>query len=86
MINYTWIALIFLDKGIQAVRGEILAQLQQGVSRNFLAGDPEPTCTVPRAADVNQADKGSRTLNDVTFRATLAGAIHKVAIEGELNL
>ncbi|MDH3598023.1 MAG: DUF3383 domain-containing protein [Candidatus Tectomicrobia bacterium] len=76
----------FTDAGIQAVRGEILAQLQQGIARDFIAPDPEPTCTVPRASAVSAADKGSRTLNDVTFRATLAGAIHKVAIEGELNL
>jgi hypothetical protein len=78
--------LSYTDKGIQAVRGEILAQLQVGVSNGFLASDPEPTCTVPRAVDVSAADKAARTLNDVTFRATLAGAIHRVAIEGELNL
>jgi len=76
----------FTDAGIQAVRSEILAQLQQGIARDFIAADPEPTCTVPRASEVSAADKGSRTLNDVTFRAVLAGAIHKVAIEGELNL
>lgn len=76
----------FTDGGIQAVRGVILARLQDGVARDFIAADPEPTCTVPRASEVSAADKGNRTLNDVTFRATLAGAIHKIAIEGELNL
>ena len=76
----------FTDAGIQAVRGEILAQLQQGVGREFIAATPEPTCTVPLASAVSAADKGTRTLNDVKFRATLAGAVHKVAIEGELNL
>jgi hypothetical protein len=76
----------YTDAGIQAVRAEILAQLDQGIARNFIASDPAPTCTVPLASDVSAADKSSRTLNDVMFRATLAGAIHKVAIEGELNL
>jgi hypothetical protein len=76
----------YTDAGIQAVRGEILAQLDQGIARDFIAADPKPTCTVPLASAVSAADKGTRTLNDVTFRATLAGAIHKVAIEGELNL
>jgi hypothetical protein len=76
----------YTDAGIQAVRGEILAQLDQGIARDFIAADPKPTCTVPLAADVAPADKSSRTLNNVTFRAVLAGAIHKVAIEGELNL
>jgi len=76
----------YTDSGIQAVRGEILAQLNQGIARDFIASNPEPTCTVPLATDVSAADKSSRTLNNVTFRAVLAGAIHKVAIEGELNL
>ena len=76
----------YTDAGIQAVRGVILGRLQEGVANSFLSGNPEPACTVPRAADVSAADKGSRTLNNVTFRATLAGAVHKVAIEGELNL
>ena len=76
----------YTDAGIQAVRAEILAQLQEGVARDFLAASPEPTCTVPLAVEVSAADKSSRTLNGVKFRATLAGAIHKVAIEGELNL
>jgi hypothetical protein len=76
----------YTDSGIQAVRGEVLAQLQAGVARDFIAANPEPTCTVPRASEVSAADKASRTLNNVTFRATLAGAVHKVAIEGELAL
>jgi len=76
----------YTDAGIQAVRGEILAQLDAGIARDFIAADPAPTCTVPLAANVSAADKGNRFLDDVTFRATLAGAIHKVAIEGELNL
>jgi hypothetical protein len=76
----------YTDSGINAVKGEVLAQLDAGVARNFLAADPAPTCDVPRAADVSAADKGSRTLNNVKFRATLAGAVHKVNIEGELTL
>jgi hypothetical protein len=76
----------YTDAGIQAVRSEIIAQMDAGIARDFLSPDPEPTCTVPRASEVSAADKGSRTLNNVTFRATLAGAVHKVNIEGELNL
>lgn len=76
----------FTDQGIQAIRGIILARCEEGVANGFLADTPEPTCTVPRASAVSAGDKASRTLNNVTFRATLAGAIHKVTIEGELNL
>ena len=76
----------FTDAGIAVVQNEILSQLQIGVSNGFLSGNPEPTVTVPLASEVSAADKGNRFLTGVTFRATLAGAIHKVAIEGELNL
>jgi hypothetical protein len=76
----------YTDAGISVIKNEILAQLDAGVARDFLAPIPEPTCTVPRAADVSAALKGARSLEDVTFRAVLAGAVHKVAIEGQLTL
>lgn len=76
----------YTDAGIQSIRGEILAQMTIAVAQGFLAADPPPTCTVPLAAQVNAADKGNRILRNVVFRATLAGAIHKVEIVGELNL
>lgn len=76
----------YTDAGIQVVRGEILAQLQAGVARDFLASTPEPTCTVPAAASVSSANKAARLLDSVTFRATLAGAVHKVTLAGELTL
>lgn len=76
----------YTDQGVQAVRAEILAQLGIGVQRGFLAADPAPTCTVPLVADVADADKAARLLQDVTFRATLAGAIHKMIISGQLSL
>jgi hypothetical protein len=76
----------FTDAGISVIKNEVLAQLDAGVARDFLAPLPEPTCTVPRAADVSAANKGNRHLPDVTFRAVLAGAVHTVAIEGQLTL
>jgi len=76
----------YTDGGLQIIRSEILAQLQTGVDRGFLAAEPAPTCTVPRASEVSQADKGNRVVNDVTFRAVLAGAVNKIAIEGTLAL
>lgn len=76
----------YTDSGIQRIRAEVLAQLQEEVSRGFLAAEPAPTCDVPLAATVSAADKSNRVLNNVIFRGTLAGAINKVSIEGELQL
>lgn len=76
----------YTDSGVQSIRAEVLGQLQEEVARGFLAAEPAPTCDVPLVATVPAADKQQRVLNNVIFRATLAGAIHKVSIEGELNL
>lgn len=76
----------FTDAGIGIVEAEIRAQLQQGVERTFLAADPAFTVTVPKAADVSSANKALRTLPDVKFRATLAGAIHKTTINGVVSV
>jgi hypothetical protein len=73
------------DAGIQAIRGIVLARLEEGITIGALLADPEPTCTVPRAADISSADRANRLLSDVTFRAQLAQAVNFVAIEGELN-
>ena len=74
------------DAGINVIKGLILGRLWEGVSNGFLAPDPEPNVTVPRAVDIPVADKAARKLTGVTFRAYLAGAIHYTVIEGELNL
>ena len=74
------------DAGINVIKGLILGRLWEGVSNGFLSPDPEPNVTVPRASDLLSADKAARKLTGITFRATLAGAIHYTVIEGELNL
>jgi hypothetical protein len=73
------------DPGIQAIRGIVLARLEEGVTIGALLGSPEPTCTVPRASDISASDRANRLLSGVTFRAQLAQAVNFVAIEGELN-
>jgi len=76
----------YTDSGIALVKNEVLAQLDQGVGVGALSGDPAPTCTVPRATDVSAANKQNRLLEDVSFRATLAGGVNYVAIDGHLAL
>lgn len=76
----------YTEQGIELVRAEILSQLQNGVSRGFLAATPEPTCTVPDITIITAANKSGRHLTGVKFRAILAGAIHKTTLVGELSL
>lgn len=76
----------FTDKGVQAVVSEIYGALAQGITNGGLAASPKPTVTVPLVADVSTIDRAARNLPDITFTATLAGAIHTVAVSGLVSV
>jgi hypothetical protein len=75
----------YTNKGIAAIENILRSDLQAGVDNGGLAPDPAPSVSVPDALTVPLADKQSRTLNGITFAATLAGAIHKTQIQGYLS-
>lgn len=76
----------YTDSGVDLMRGQVLAQLQQGISVGGLAADPAPVVTAPKVADIDPADKAARILPDIFFQATLAGAIHQLVISGVLSV
>lgn len=76
----------FTDPGIDQVKAQVAAQLQEGIGNLYLAASPEPIVTAPLAADVSDANKTARLLPDVAFEATLAGAIHATNISGVLKV
>jgi hypothetical protein len=76
----------FTDTGIAIIESELRAQLQDGIDQGVLTNDPQPTVSVPLAADVPVADRANRILPDVTFTAQLAGAIHQVQIVGTVTV
>lgn len=76
----------FTDGGIALVETAIRGVLQEGVNVGLLSNDPAPEVSVPRASAVSSANKLARLLPDVTFTATLAGAINKVTIEGTISV
>lgn len=53
---------------------------------DFISPDPAPVASGPDPKDVSAADKASRTLPDVVFAATLAGAIHAVKVNGKVSV
>ena len=73
-------------KGVDLVRSEILAQLQEGVHRGLLAASPEPQVSIPNIDEVDPILRGQRILPDVKFSARLAGAIHAVQINGNVEV
>lgn len=76
----------YTDRGIAIIEAEVRAQLSEGVNVGGLAEDPPPTVTVPKAADAAATDKAARLLRNVRFFATLAGAIHKLTIQGTITV
>lgn len=76
----------YTDKGVAMVKGKILGVLRAGVAVGGLAEDPAPAVFAPLVADVSSLDKANRLLPDVTFTATLAGAVHTLQISGTLSV
>lgn len=70
----------FTNKGIAAIENGVSQTLQQAQDNGGLAAGW--TVSAPDISAVPNADKASRTLNGVSFSATLAGAINKVNIQG----
>lgn len=75
----------YTDQGAAAVQGTIKSVLDVRTRKpsNFLV--PGTTVvTVPEVASVSASDKAARLLPNVTFSATLQGAIHATKISGQL--
>jgi len=82
----------YTDAGIAIIENLVRKTILNGISVGLLTPDPdtfdgEPFLVgVPLVKDVSTTDKGTRTLNNVTWQATLQGAIHKVVISGRVEL
>lgn len=84
----------FTDSGIRIIKSALIASLDLGQRRGFIAPDsvaadgktivPGYKVFVPFARDVSTSDKAARMLRDITFRATVSGAIHATEIRGTL--
>ena len=75
----------YTNPGIAVIETEVIAQLEESVGVGLITANTA-IVTVPDVADVDAGDKASRILRDVDFTAQLAGAIHKVFIQGKLTV
>ena len=76
----------FTDGGVAIIETDVRAQLEEGIRVGGLAPDPAYEVSVPKVADISQVDRANRLLPDVSFNATLAGAIHAVEITGVVSV
>lgn len=76
----------YTDAGIASIQAAVMSVLNTGVANGLLTNDPAPIVRVPLARDVPSVDKNNRILKNVTFEATLQGAIHQVVIRGTISV
>ncbi len=84
----------YTDEGIAVIEAQIRQALELGTRRGGIApieydadGNENYgyTISVPLSSEISANQKASRILQDVTFTARLAGAIHVVEIKGSLT-
>lgn len=68
--------------GLARIREVIGSSLQRGVNRGFLSSY---TIYLPRLADISSVTKLARVLEDVSFEAKIAGAIHEITVRGTVS-
>ncbi len=74
--------LTYDDQGIARVRDVVSTSLQRGVNRNFLTSFQ---VNIPRVTDIDPTKRLTRVLDQVTFTAVLAGAIHVITVNGTVS-
>lgn len=78
----------YTNQGAASIEGAIRATLDDFIASGFLDARPgtydgQPyEVVIPKVADQSQADRANRIFADITFRASLAGAIHEVEVAG----
>ena len=85
----------YTDAGIAAIESVVVEILELGITRGFIATSyvdedtneavPSYEVTVPKVRDISFNSRANRILQDLTFKATVAGAIHVVKIDGVIT-
>jgi hypothetical protein len=76
----------YTDGSVSLVKGTIRGALRAFQDTGALNPEVDPTVTAPLVATIATADRANRILPDVEFTAQLAGAIHKVNVQGTLTI
>ncbi|QDP66997.1 MAG: hypothetical protein Unbinned3138contig1000_39 [Prokaryotic dsDNA virus sp.] len=73
------------DRGSVMVENVIRARILQSIDEDIIVDDEEWTVNVPLYAERDQTDREARFLDGCTWTANLVGAVHKVAVRGEVS-
>jgi len=80
----------YTGAGAVIIENKIREILDQGVDNGLIAADGnglgQYTVTIPDIASISASDKLARLFSGIEFTATLAGAVNKIAITGNLSI
>lgn len=80
----------FEDAGGDMIENSMREIFEQAVSNGFIAKDRDNkglySITVPDVSDIPSADRLARLFSGITFAGTLAGAVNKIGISGNLSV
>ena len=76
----------FTNAGLDLITNQMFEVLNASVAQGILAEDPYPTITRPDVRDIAFNDRAVRCVTGIKFSGVLAGAVHKVIIDGTLTV
>lgn len=76
----------YTQEGVTIIESMVRAQLRDAIEQGVIAADPAFTIDVPTVSEISAAVKATRQLPAIEFSATLAGAIHKVTVNGTVTV
>jgi hypothetical protein len=76
----------YTTAGIELVRTQILAQIQEGIAQGLIDGEQDYAVTAPALGAIDPNLKRQRILPDMRYSYCLSGAIHHVRIEGTVQV
>jgi hypothetical protein len=76
----------YTTAGIELVRTQILAQIQEGVAQGLIDGEQDYSVTAPVLGAIDPNLKRQRILPDMKYSYCLSGAIHHVRINGTVQV
>lgn len=76
----------YTNKGVNLILSRVQEVLDEGVLKEIFRAEPRPTATARKVEEISVNDRALRFLPDIDWSAELAGAVHKIKINGTLKV
>lgn len=76
----------YTKAGLSIIQAEILTVLDEGVQNGGYTDNPRPVVNIPNPLTIDANLRAQRMVEGVKFKASLAGALHFVSVEGNVSV